>query len=203
MSFSLRVPLFRLLALIFITTIAGCSAMLVPATGDPAKKLRYAYILFDEQLRPLPAEQLITEAIEIYFASGDDRGLGESYRAYGFFLRSPAVKRWEGYYLENGFLEPDTTFSNRFEMSARYFEKSASRFLASGTTEILANVWLNQAFSLEFAGRMEEACEAYDKSRDAAAVHLEQHSGEVIETPEGYENFDAYIEAIEIRLGCT
>jgi len=52
-----------------ITTISflltGCAAMLIPKTSDPAKKLGYAYQLFDQQHRPLPAEELIRESIEI------------------------------------------------------------------------------------------------------------------------------------------
>jgi polar amino acid transport system substrate-binding protein len=55
----------------------------VVATSDPAVKLRDAQILYAEQQRPLIAERLIREAIQIYEERGDTLGLGHAYRSYG------------------------------------------------------------------------------------------------------------------------
>jgi tetratricopeptide (TPR) repeat protein len=70
---------------LFILTffvLMGCSAMLVPYTSDPSKKLDYAYSLIDTD-RPLPAENLIDEALDIYQKKGDELGMAEAYHTYG------------------------------------------------------------------------------------------------------------------------
>jgi hypothetical protein len=46
--------------------VVGCSAIGVPKSSDPATKLRQANELFVKQDRPLPAERLIQEALELY-----------------------------------------------------------------------------------------------------------------------------------------
>ncbi len=73
----------------------GCAAAGVPITFNPAKKLWYAQTLFDENDRPLPAQYLIEEAIEIYKNRNDEIGLADAYRAYAFFLQSNAVAKWD------------------------------------------------------------------------------------------------------------
>src|SRR6267378_1202521 len=87
--------------LLFLSLLgfAGCAAFGVPATTDPAGKLRDATALFDRQDRPLPAERLIREALELYQKNGDQLGVAEAYRTYGFFFRSGSVGgKWSKFY---------------------------------------------------------------------------------------------------------
>jgi hypothetical protein len=59
---------------------------MVPYTSDPERKLGWAKELYQNQNRPIPAERLIKEAIEIYQERGDQLGLAQAHRAYGVFL---------------------------------------------------------------------------------------------------------------------
>jgi hypothetical protein len=75
--------------------LPGCAGVGVFASSDPFRKLNDAEVLFEREDRPLIAERLIFEAMEIYQARGDCRGLGASYREYGDLLHSTQ-------YLANG-----------------------------------------------------------------------------------------------------
>ena len=55
-------PIWLLFSIVLIW-FSGCAAWGVPYTFDPIKKLKYACSLFDYNERPLPAENLIHEAI--------------------------------------------------------------------------------------------------------------------------------------------
>jgi hypothetical protein len=70
-----------LLALI-VLGLMGCSAAMVPYSSDPSKKLGQAYALMDAG-RPLPAENLIDDTLEIYKKEGNELGMAETYNAYG------------------------------------------------------------------------------------------------------------------------
>jgi hypothetical protein len=95
------------LAAAVFSLLAGCAAMGVVATDDPAGKLRDATALFGGYARPLPAERLIREAIDIYEKQNDSLGLAEAYRTYGLFFRSTSIEGpWSKLYRERGFLDP-------------------------------------------------------------------------------------------------
>src|SRR3989338_648543 len=99
-------------------SITGCAAVGVPHTSNPDKKLRYAESLFNNEDRPLPAQDLIMEAIDKYKTNGDDVGLANAYRTYAFFLQSPAVGRWS----KMSFEDKTVTHENRFGKSVEYWE---------------------------------------------------------------------------------
>src|SRR5439155_17074841 len=69
---------YSMLLLSSLLTFAGCAAFGVPPTRDPATKLRTATWLFDRQDRPLPAERIIREALELYQKDGDQLGIAET-----------------------------------------------------------------------------------------------------------------------------
>ncbi len=100
-------------------------------TSDPAKKLSNTYMLFDKQKRPIPAEKLIRESITIYKNKNNQLSLAEAYRAYGFFFRSNAVKKWHAHYKEKGFYDSDATYEKRYEKSIEYFSKAENIYLKS------------------------------------------------------------------------
>ena len=84
----------RTVVLILCIAITGCTAMFVPATSDPAKKLSYACQLVQYLGRPLPAEGLIWDAIEIYTKDQNEKGLMEAYWMYGIFF---SIKSCRGF----------------------------------------------------------------------------------------------------------
>ncbi len=184
-------PIILVLSLL---TGTGCAAMLVMATTNPDQKVRDAYMLFDQQYRPLPAERLIREAIARYQTRNDELGLAEAYRVYGFFFRSAALEKWQKFYESQGFYETNATFSNRYEKSIEYFEKSAALFEKHGTYDKLANVYLNMGFTYEFANQKSQACSAYKKSLIASDRFMKDHPGDLLNLPEGYSTYKEYID---------
>jgi len=183
--------------------LVGCSAMLVPATNDPAKKITYSYQLFDEQQRPLPAEQLIRESIASFKQENNEIGLAEAYRAYGFFFRSPALKKWREYYEANGFLEKSATFNNRYDKSIEYFENAAGLFTKNNKFDKLTNIYLNMGFSYEFADKNDKACEAYKMSLEANRKFKNVNTSASLVLPDGFTGtYDDYISGFLKRLEC-
>ena len=132
-------------ALLFsLLAFTGCAAIGVPATSDPAGKLRDATALFDRQDRPLPAERLIREALEIYQKNDDQLGVAEAYRTYGFFFRSASINgKWSKFYRDNGFLDRSATFDARYIKSIEYFEMARAIYSAHQRFDALTNVDLN------------------------------------------------------------
>lgn len=190
------------LAIAVTVVICDCAAIGVPETSDPDKKLQYAHSLFNQQLRPLPAEELIREAIDIYKQRNDDLGLAEAYRAYGFLFRSNAVEKYHKHYKENGFLEDGATYANRYDESIKYFRKSAALFEQHHEQDALTNVYLNMGFTHEFAGRKDKACSVYRKSLESNVLNLKSHPGAKIALPEGYESYGQYVGEHMARLHC-
>jgi hypothetical protein len=82
------------LSALIVTALTACAAIGVPATSDPTQKLRDSEDLFGHQGRPLPAENLIVQAIAKFDATGDSNGLAEGYRTYGLFFRSTHLRTY-------------------------------------------------------------------------------------------------------------
>jgi hypothetical protein len=79
-------------------SLLGCSALFVPATSDPEKKLGQAYQLLSVY-RAKPARQLIDESIEIYKQKGDKEGLAHAYVVstdYYRYVASDAYRQYTG-----------------------------------------------------------------------------------------------------------
>jgi tetratricopeptide (TPR) repeat protein len=198
-----RKKYFLILIVVIGVIASGCAAMGVLETSDPDKKLGNAYMLFDEQQRPLPAERLIRESIEIYREKNDDLGLAQAYRAYGFFFRSAAIEKWSNFYQKNGFMEKSATYVNRHDKSIEYFEKSASIFEKHKKYDALTNVYLNMGFTYEFAHQKEKACGEYKKSIASNQRHMKDNPGAKLNLPNGYSSYDEYVAVHIKRLGCS
>lgn len=197
--------IFREIITLFVlcTILAGCAAVGVVETNDPAIKIKDAYALFDQQQRPLPAERLIRQAIEIYQNKNDDLGLAEAYRAYGFFFRSAAIEKWHKTYESAGFIETGAAFTNRYNKSIEYFEKSAAIFEKHQKFAELTNIYLNMGFTYEFANQPEKACEQYKKSVISNQRQIKEHPSAPVTLPQGFSSYEAYVTAILERLKCA
>jgi len=188
--------------LIVSLALSGCAAMFVPATSDPDKKIGYAYMLFDEQQRPLPAERLIREAIALYQEKNNDLGLAEAYRTYGFFFRSSSIEKWHKYYESNGFMEDGATYANRYDKSISYFEKSVAILEKHHKNDALTNVHLNRGFTYEFAKQPEKACDEYMRSLVSHQRHVKENPGVTYTLPKGVSSYGAYVNLFLERLKC-
>jgi len=169
-------------ALSVLLILAGCTAAGVVATSNPLTKLNDAGDLFERQDRPLPAEKLIMEAIDIYQQRDDPHGLGNATREYGDLLRSPAVAKWEKVYRESGFRDPSVTFDNRFAKSSEYYlkaigyyERAEKQHRETGRFDALTNVYLNMGQSYQKLDDRVKACGYYDKALEAYGENIKRN----------------------------
>ncbi len=182
--------------------LQGCAAMLVPETNDPREKLGWATELFNNQERPLPAERLIREAIEICKASNDDSCLGKANVTYGFFFRSNSIKKWEKFYRENGFMDKEANIDSRLEISKQYFEKGIEYYLKTEEYDALTNAYLNLGFAYYFLGANKEECGPYEKSLESYKKNITRNPEANVALPEGASSFPEYVAAQQKRAGC-
>jgi len=192
----------KIIMLVLPLLIFGCAAFGLPVTSDPAKKIGQAYQLFDEQQRPLPAEKLIRDSIDIYKEKNDLAGLSEAYRAYGFFFRSGAIEKWNKHYKSKGFLETGATFENRYSYSIKYFKKARAIYLGNFRYDALANVYLNMGFTYAISKENMKACEMFDKSNANYEEHMKNHPDSKMNLPKGVVSYEDYIVEHKKRLSC-
>ena len=182
----------------------GCTAFGVAASSDPLTKLNDAEELFQAQGRPLPAEKLIREAMDIYQERDDPHGLGNAHREYADLLRSPAVTKWEKVYRENGFRDPSVTFDNRVAKAAEYYSKAIGFYARAEKQhkdarrfDALTNVYFNMAWSYLQLDDRKNACANYDSAMDAYLENVKHNPGA---KPRG--SVPQAVSAAKRRAGC-
>ena len=161
-------------ALLIFCLLQACAGVGIVASSDPRVKLHDARYLFTFQNRPLPAERLIREAIDICKRKSDQDCLADAYLTYGYFFRSEAVASWEKVYRRDGFLHPAASFDNRLDKSKEYIEKAKPLIEKSEAYDLKTNAYLNFGNELEHQGRNSEACEMYAKSLVANRKNLKK-----------------------------
>jgi tetratricopeptide (TPR) repeat protein len=191
---------------ILVATIAaflyGCAASMVPETSDPAKKLGWARVLIEEQNRPLPAERLIREAIEIYRASSDQDGLAEGYRRYGLFFASPSVKKFESHYRTEGFLDKTVTFDKRMDKAIEYFNMSKEQYEKTKAYDRLSNIYLLLAWANQEKGEHALACRALDASLASNAKLKAEEPSSKVSLSGPAKSFDEVIAKNKEQMHC-
>lgn len=184
--------------------VASCSGVGVLESSDPAVKLDQANQLLYRQDRPLIAERLIREAIDIYRQEGNESGLAEAYRAYGFFFRANAIEgKWFNYYKKNGFLEPNATFESRHPKSIEYFNKAGAIFAKEGRYDRLTNIHFNSGITYVLMGEFKAACQAFDTSLDDFRENMRRNPNAKPNVPAGYDSYEAFLKATKDRYGCS
>lgn len=183
-----------------LVLLAGCAAVGVVETSDPAQKLQQAGQLFGRQDRPLPAERLIREAASIYEVANDNLGLAEAYRIYGFFFRSSSVEHWEKVYRSSGFLDKSATFDGRLDKSIEYFDQSGRLLAQAEKYDQLANVEFNRGVSFTMMRNTNSACAAYDASLAAQWRASEADPALRPSLPPGFSTFQELIADAKRRV---
>jgi len=192
----------RLLA--SVTSVAclltACTGVGIIATDNPLTKLNDAEVLFEQKDRPLPAERLIQEAISIYQRNDDTHGLGNAYREYADFLKSPAVARHEAHYRQTGFIDKSITFDNRLEKAnefyrraLEYYSRAAAELKQSGPYDALTNVYFNMAWVHLALGQHDQACDDFDRT-------LQAYEENVRRNPSAKQNFPAQFASLPESL---
>lgn len=178
-----------------LTSVFGCAAMFVPATSDPDKKLDYAFDLIQHQKRPLPAEKLIRESIDISKSTNDEKTLMKAFWTYGVFFSSKAVGELKGLYAKDGFLEKSVKFSDRFEGAITYYEKAELIAKKLNDTNYLAIIMSNKAESYLSNGSLDKACTAFRTSLDLnKEYHLSNPDLQFYLPGIGFRDFEEYEE---------
>lgn len=186
-----------------VVALSGCAETPNNSMPDLAAQLQNAEQLYEQQGNALAAETLIRETMESYRDRGDQLGLAEAYRAYGFFLRSEPVEgEWSTYYKNAGFLDPSVTFATRYEKSIDYLEKARVIFATYGRYDALTNVNLNIGFTYEVMGNSEAACRAFENSIGSNREGLERHAKLKITLPKGYATYEDFLAPHRKRAGC-
>lgn len=166
-----------------LSFLFGCAGVGIVATSDPLTKLNDAEDLFMSQDRPLPAEQLIREAMAIYQERNDPHGLGHAHREYADLLRSPSITgKWQNHYRSNGFLDKTVTYENRIAKSSEYYSKALEYyaqaevlFHKTNRFDLLTNVYINMALSSAQLDRREKACAFYAKGLEAYSENIRRN----------------------------
>jgi len=183
---------------ILCIVLTGCSAMLVPATSDPAKKLSYAYELVINQGRPLPAERLIRDAITFYSAEQNEKGLMEAYWMYGVFFKSNAVGALQTTYEPSGFLDTTATFKNRYEKSIEYFNKAEMIATKLQNKNMIANMQFNKAYAYVAIGDNHQACKSFASCLEFnRQFHRENPDAKFSLSDGSFGNFEEYAKSLE------
>jgi tetratricopeptide (TPR) repeat protein len=181
--------------------LAGCAGFGVVAESDPAAKLETASRLLYQ--RPLMAERLIREAIDIYQQKGDEIGLANAYRTYGFFFRSESIEgKYSKHYRDRGFLEKSATFDNRYAKSLEYFYQAARIYAAHQRFDALTNVNFNAGLTYVLSGEFKAACRAFDTSLENMRGNLRQNPAAKPVVPAGFQDYETFLADTKKRYGC-
>lgn len=189
--------------------LGGCASVSTNPGVDPLTKLNDAERLFRQQDQPVQAEKLIREAMHIYAARGDARGLGNAYREYADLLRSSAVSRdWAAYYRKHGFQDRTVTYQNRLAKSSEYYAK-ALRYYSRAEAQLrktkqfgpLTNVYFNMAMSYHQVGKKNKACEYFDRTLDAYEENMRRNPNARPYSPTG--SVPGLVDSLKKRAGCT
>ena len=191
-------------ALLSAVMVVGCAAAGVVYTSDPAKQLSNAVGLFDIQGRPLPAEQIIVDAIETYKKSDNQAGIAEGYRVYGLFFRSRSLAQpaYAEHYREKGFLDKDASYETRYERSLYYFGMAESIYKANGQDDRLSNVYFLMGDVSILQGDKNAACHYFDESIAAHMKFLEANPGTSVD-PGAEKSFEKSLASAKKYAACS
>lgn len=195
---------FQRIFVVFLTVslLGGCAAAFVPYTSDPARKLGWAAELMENHDRPLPAESLINEAIEIYTSQQNELGLAEAYRVYGLFFKSYAVTKRKIYFQEYGFLDKSATYDKRYEKALEYFDKSKDIFQKNNVLDRLSNVYIQIGITYARMNNSIAACNAYNEGLKIHQNLMKQNPEFKYVLPKQYSDFSAGVSDLKNKTGC-
>lgn len=195
-----------LVGLSILLFLEGCAGVGIVATSDPDQKMRDAYYLINKGDRPLPAETLISEAIEIYQRQNNSRGLGTAYAGYGDLLTSPTLAKWG--FKNMNFHDKSVTFENRIAMSNVYYTKSIEAYQAAASQafeteqfDVLTNIYLNMARISYELHDIKKTCDLFNKSFDAYTENIRRNpTAKPIAT--GFNSIPELIATRKKNVGC-
>jgi tetratricopeptide (TPR) repeat protein len=187
-----------LIAAIFMSALIGCSAVGVVSSSDPEVKFGQAQELV-RQGRFMPAQRLLQEAQEIYEKRGDEAGLAETYRQFGFFYRAPIPR---GSLVPDDFVGATNGIASRDIRAMEYFQKSLALFRKLGKLDMESN--LHFVMGQTYAGGLNDksaACGSFQSSLEVHRKALQQDPGLRVDTGP-YRSLDEIIAKARQEVGC-
>jgi tetratricopeptide (TPR) repeat protein len=181
--------------------IAGCAGIGVVETSDPHRKLDDALSLLGQD-RPIIAERLINEAIQICTNTHDTGCLADAYKTYGLFFRSDSVNHWLTTYVKTGFLDKSATYMDRLPKAIEYLQKAATLYGQLGLYDALTNDYLIIAITYYYSmGDRNAACAALGDSLSANHENLRHDPTAKVILPKGFSSYYDYIADQRTRFG--
>ena len=198
-----------LFAFAFALLLSGCAAVGVFSQSDPAIKLADADVLFSERGRPIPAERLFREAMDIYRERGDLAGQAKAYQLYGELLQSPAVARMEKSYRRTGFLDRSISFDDRaakasehFATSVSLFQKDEQQAREAGDYHRVATSSYHLGLSYYLLKDRDGACGSFDRASEAYDEFLRRNPDVKPESNPEAARVDKTISGVKKHVGC-
>jgi len=176
------------------TFLLACAAGGVPYTSDPERKLGWARELYVNRHRPIPAERLIKEAIEIYQERNDQLGLAKAYSMYGRFLQSPD-------YHTDTFFNKREDYPYWKDRATEYFQKSLIIFLNQHQYHDASNAVLNLGI-LKMKSDRVEACSFFDQSLKLHQEGIEKNPDQRFHLPSDVSSFVEGIGQLKKQAQC-
>ncbi|MGM9483738.1 hypothetical protein ACS5PN_21255 [Roseateles sp. NT4] len=154
-----------------VLLLAGCSAMMVPASDNPVVKVNQADSLYG-LVRPIPATALLREAIPMLEAKQDQLWLGHAYRTYADFADiATRDTRYSGYFVSVGPLRAEDRFDGPKAAAQHYYGKALASYkqaeaqsLPANQPGTLVNIYFNGAIAALKTGDLATSCEMSGKA---------------------------------------
>ncbi|MDK1287962.1 hypothetical protein [Pseudoalteromonas umbrosa] len=152
---------------------------------------------------PVRNEHRLKNSAEICLRENDYQCLALAYELYGHLYRSNIVRVEKKYYEENGFLERDVTFENRFEHSAKHFEKAISYWDHTKDHKEISALYIQLSLSYHLIDDTEKECLALEKSLQYHFQAYPEDDMLADEIPMNFERFSDYIQQLQSQAGCA
>lgn len=197
---------FNIIVLILLISLTGCSAVGIVETNDPHRKIEQAIYLLNTENRPIPADKLLAQSINIFKQKNDQMGLVRAYRARGHFLLSNSVKNNSKFFINNGFFIDGNIYEKREEKAIEYFLKvrsileEDSRSLYSAKTQI--NMTLTEMYSKYF-NNSTHICKHLKEAIFYHSKFQENSYGENVAPLSGYSKFIDFESKYNMEYQCT
>lgn len=196
-------------AVLSATILTGCAGVGVAASDSPQTKLDNASNLLHNQNRPVIAERLIKESIDIAQSTQNTKDLGDAYFAYGDFLYSSAVTNMGAYYLKNGFQNPTVTMDNRSAKAQEYYAKAIpvyQQYTDTALTNKEYSIAVNGYYQMvRVADKMNDdpaVCRYLDGAISADRADVQAYPNAKRVAPSGYDSLESFLNAVKQGKSC-
>ena len=172
--------------------LSACAGINVIETSDPNVKLQQSKQMI-QQGRPLMADRLILQAIELYKKNNNSLGVAEAYFSYAALYREDSIKSYKSIY--------DPTFQksiNSYQEAIIWFKKAKSEI---GVAKTLASIGMIYGSRGDF----EKTCSYLIESQNI--YNTGKSNGTITKDPEilspNFSDFDAVIKQLLKQENCS